>query len=88
MHLDAHQHFWRYSPAEHTWMNDRMAVLKREIGAGNGRLKRRETGPNAWHLTTVEHAVIGKDARSAGLKGHNKSAQGRAERRPGLETTA
>jgi L-fuconolactonase len=28
--LDAHQHFWHYSPAEHTWMNDQMAVLKRD----------------------------------------------------------
>jgi L-fuconolactonase len=30
MQLDAHQHFWRYNPAEHTWMNDAMAVLKRD----------------------------------------------------------
>lgn len=30
MRLDAHQHFWRYNPAEHTWMNDAMAVLKRD----------------------------------------------------------
>ncbi len=29
MRLDAHQHFWEYNPAEHTWMNDAMAVLKR-----------------------------------------------------------
>lgn len=30
MRVDAHQHFWRYNPAEHTWMNDAMAVLKRD----------------------------------------------------------
>jgi len=28
MRLDAHQHFWRYSPTEHVWMTDDMAVLK------------------------------------------------------------
>jgi L-fuconolactonase len=29
MRLDSHQHFWHYSPAEHTWMTDQMAILKR-----------------------------------------------------------
>jgi L-fuconolactonase len=27
--IDSHQHFWRYSPIEHTWMSDEMGVLKR-----------------------------------------------------------
>ena len=29
MRLDSHQHFWYYSPTEHTWMTDQMAILKR-----------------------------------------------------------
>ncbi len=29
MRLDSHQHFWYYSPNEHTWMTDQMAILKR-----------------------------------------------------------
>ena len=28
--LDAHQHFWQYSPAEHTWMTASMGVLQRD----------------------------------------------------------
>ena len=28
--MDAHQHFWQYNPQEHMWMNDSMAVLKRD----------------------------------------------------------
>jgi L-fuconolactonase len=28
MRLDSHQHFWHYSPTEHTWMTDQMAILK------------------------------------------------------------
>lgn len=28
MRLDAHQHFWHYSPTEHTWMTEEMEVLK------------------------------------------------------------
>jgi L-fuconolactonase len=31
MRLDSHQHFWHYSPTEHTWMTDRMTVLKRDF---------------------------------------------------------
>lgn len=26
--IDSHQHFWHYNPAEHTWMNEQMGVLK------------------------------------------------------------
>jgi L-fuconolactonase len=29
MRLDSHQHLWHYSPTEHTWMTDQMAILKR-----------------------------------------------------------
>ncbi len=28
--IDAHQHFWRYSPQTHGWIGDHMAVLKRD----------------------------------------------------------
>lgn len=31
MRLDAHQHFWQYSPAEHAWMTDAMAALKHDF---------------------------------------------------------
>lgn len=29
--LDAHQHFWRYEPAEYGWIDGRMGVLKRDF---------------------------------------------------------
>lgn len=28
--LDAHQHFWRYDPAQHVWMTDAMDALRRD----------------------------------------------------------
>jgi L-fuconolactonase len=28
--IDAHQHFWRYAPARHTWITGQMAILKRD----------------------------------------------------------
>lgn len=30
MHLDSHQHFWRYNPAQQVWMTDAMGVLRRD----------------------------------------------------------
>jgi len=30
MRLDAHQHFWRYDPAQYGWMTDEMEVLRRD----------------------------------------------------------
>jgi len=31
MHIDAHQHFWIYSPAEYDWIDDSMAALGRDF---------------------------------------------------------
>src|SRR5579872_3113934 len=31
MKLDAHQHFWKYSPAEYGWIGESMAGLKRDF---------------------------------------------------------
>jgi L-fuconolactonase len=31
MQIDAHQHFWVYSPGEYGWIDDSMAVLKRNF---------------------------------------------------------
>ncbi|MGC8550836.1 MAG: amidohydrolase family protein, partial [Acidobacteriaceae bacterium] len=29
--IDAHHHFWRYSPAEYGWIDDSMADLRRDF---------------------------------------------------------
>lgn len=31
MHIDAHQHFWRYRPDEYGWIDDSMAALRRDF---------------------------------------------------------
>jgi L-fuconolactonase len=31
MRIDAHQHFWRYSPEEYGWIDDAMAVIRRDF---------------------------------------------------------
>ncbi len=31
MKIDAHQHFWEYNAAKHSWINDEMAVLKQDF---------------------------------------------------------
>lgn len=30
MRIDSHQHFWRYSVSEYAWINDQMAILRRD----------------------------------------------------------
>lgn len=35
MRLDAHQHFWRYDKAQHVWMTDAMAALRRDYLPGD-----------------------------------------------------
>lgn len=31
MRIDAHQHFWRYNPEEYDWIEDSMALLRRDF---------------------------------------------------------
>lgn len=31
MRIDAHQHFWRYNPAEYGWIDDSMSILRRDF---------------------------------------------------------
>src|SRR5450631_3012586 len=31
MHIDAHQHFWIYNPAEYDWIDDAMSTLRRDF---------------------------------------------------------
>ena len=31
MRIDAHQHFWRYNPAEYDWIDESMQSLRRDF---------------------------------------------------------
>ena len=31
MHIDAHQHFWQYSPQEYSWIDNAMAAIRRDF---------------------------------------------------------
>jgi len=35
MHIDAHQHFWIYNPAEYDWIDDSMSALRRDFLPGD-----------------------------------------------------
>ena len=35
MHIDAHQHFWRYDAREYDWIDDSMAALRRDFLPGD-----------------------------------------------------
>lgn len=36
--IDAHQHLWRYTPAEYGWIDEPMAALRRDFGADDLKL--------------------------------------------------
>ena len=29
--VDAHQHFWKYDPAKHEWINEAMSVIRKDF---------------------------------------------------------
>ncbi|WP_086478616.1 amidohydrolase family protein [Arenibacter amylolyticus] len=31
MTIDSHQHFWKYNPKKHAWINDEMAVIRKDF---------------------------------------------------------
>jgi L-fuconolactonase len=44
MHIDAHQHFWIYSPGEYEWIDDSMAALRRDFLPHDLKLELEGTG--------------------------------------------
>jgi L-fuconolactonase len=45
--IDAHQHFWRYDPAEYEWIDDAMAALKRDCLPDEARREMASAGIDA-----------------------------------------
>ncbi|MEM9143639.1 MAG: amidohydrolase, partial [Bacteroidota bacterium] len=31
MIIDSHQHFWKYEPVKHQWINDEMSIIRRDF---------------------------------------------------------
>jgi L-fuconolactonase len=44
MHIDAHQHFWIYSPGEYEWIDDSMAALRRDFLPSHLKLELESSG--------------------------------------------
>lgn len=42
MRIDAHQHFWKYSESDYSWISDQMKVLKRDFLPGDYLLELKE----------------------------------------------
>jgi L-fuconolactonase len=47
MTIDAHHHFWKYSPEEYGWIDDEMAVIRRDFLPADLRAAAREAGVDA-----------------------------------------
>jgi len=44
MKIDAHQHFWKYNPVEYDWIDDAMAVIRRDFLPADLRRKISQAG--------------------------------------------
>ncbi len=57
MRLDAHQHFWKYSPAGYEWITDEMAVLKRDYLPHDLKSLLAESGFDGSIAVQAQHSV-------------------------------
>ena len=44
MRIDAHQHFWKYNPVAYDWIDDAMAVIRRDFLPADFRVELNRTG--------------------------------------------
>jgi L-fuconolactonase len=57
MRLDAHQHFWRYAPATHPWIDASMAALKRDFLPGDLESSLRAAGIDGCIAVQAQQSV-------------------------------
>lgn len=59
--IDAHQHFWRYDPAIHTWMTDRMTAIQQDFMPGA--LKRELNGHGVEACVAIQADQSDRETR-------------------------
>jgi L-fuconolactonase len=57
MRIDAHQHFWRYSPAEYPWIDDTMKDLRRDFLPADARREMERAGFDACVAVQVRQSL-------------------------------
>ncbi|HET6959683.1 MAG TPA: amidohydrolase family protein [Vicinamibacterales bacterium] len=55
--IDAHQHFWRYDPAQYEWIDDAMAALKRDCLPDEARREMASAGIDACVAVQARQTV-------------------------------
>src|SRR5262249_12108537 len=57
MHIDAHQHFWKYDPVEYDWIGPDMAAIRRDFMPGDFEPLLREAGFQGSVLVQVRQSL-------------------------------
>ena len=57
MHLDAHVHFWRYSPNDYAWIDESMAALRRDFMPADARREMAANGIDACVAVQVRQSL-------------------------------
>jgi L-fuconolactonase len=62
MRIDAHQHFWRYDPAEYDWIDDSMPLLRRDYLPADLRPELDATGVDRTVAVQARQSLAETDA--------------------------
>jgi L-fuconolactonase len=57
LHVDTHQHFWKYDPAEYAWIDDRMTPLRRDFLPPDARREMNAIGVSACIAVQVRQTL-------------------------------
>ncbi len=57
MRVDSHQHFWRYTPEEYGWIDDSMAVLRRDFLPKDLEAELKDGGFDATIAVQAQHSL-------------------------------
>ena len=61
MKIDSHHHFWNYDPARYSWMNDDMAVLKRDYQPDDLLLEIKKAGIDGVVSVQADQSILETD---------------------------
>jgi len=61
MIIDSHQHFWNYEPVKHEWIDDDMAVIRRDFGPSDLKKIYQENGIDACVAVQADQTLAETD---------------------------
>ena len=61
MTIDSHQHFWKYNPQKHAWIDDNMSVIRRDFLPEDLQTVFTENGVDGCVAVQADHTLAETD---------------------------